>query len=205
MIMAAIDTRPIKGSLIDDPEALDLFSGPDGRVDSYVSMLEANGVTKAEPVDNDPVTGGGEAHSILTNSFYLGLQKKADQGVIGYVHLAPACKFTCPARIIDRNLGKEDKRSPVMSERGFEDGVLGLSHGHLSLLRQDTNANIRAAAIAISVGRNGGIVSFETQRTATMHLDRTFSGRVQRVTTFLRSSDACPETLKSCATSVVRS
>ena len=49
-----------------------------------------------------------------------------------------------------------------MRERGFEDGV-GLSHGHLSLLRQDTNANIRAAAIAISVGRNGGIVSFESQ------------------------------------------
>ena len=50
-----------------------------------------------------------------------------------------------------------------MRKRGFEDGVLGLSHGHLSLLRQDTNANIRAAAIAMSVGRNGGIVSFETQ------------------------------------------
>ena len=74
MVMAAINTRPIRGSLIDDPEALDVFSGPYTRKDSYVSMLEANGVTKAEPVDNDPVSGGGEAHSILTNSFYLGLQ-----------------------------------------------------------------------------------------------------------------------------------
>ena len=73
MVMAAINTRPIRGSLIDDPEALDVFSGPYTRKDSYVSMLEANGVTKAEPVDNDPVSGGGEAHSILTNSFYLGL------------------------------------------------------------------------------------------------------------------------------------
>ena len=163
VIMAAIDTRPIKGSLIDDPEAVDLFSGPYTREHSYVSMLEANGVLKATPVDKDPVDGGGEEHNILTNAFYLGLQKKADQGIIGYVHLAPDCKFTCPARVIDRNLGKEDKRSPVMRERGFEDGVLGLSHGHLSLLRQDTNTNIRAAAIAMSMGRNGGIVSFETQ------------------------------------------
>ena len=163
VIMAAIDTRSIKGSLIDDPEGLDLFSGPYGREDSYVSMLEANGVPKATPVDKDPVSGGGEAHNILTNSFYLGLQKKADQGIIGYVHLAPDCKFTCPARVIDRNLGKEDKRSPVMRELGFEDGVQGLPHSLLSLLRQDTNANIRAAAIAMSVGRNGGIVSFETQ------------------------------------------
>ena len=162
-IMAGVETRKIKGSLVEDPEALDIFSGVYTRKDSYVQLLEANGVTKAVPVDNDPVGGGGEAHNILTNSFYLGMQKKADEGVIGYVHLAPSCKFTCPARIIDRNQGKEDSRSPVMRERGFEDGVLGLSHGHLSLLRQDTNANIRAAAIAMSVGRNGGIVSFETQ------------------------------------------
>ena len=85
-IMAAIDARPIKGCLIDNPEALDLFSGPYAREDSYVSMLEANGVPKAVPVDKVPVNGGGEEHNILTNSFYLGLQKKADQGIIGYVH-----------------------------------------------------------------------------------------------------------------------
>ena len=162
-IMAAIDTRPVRGSLVDNPEALELFSGPYTRKDSYVSMLEANGVPKAVPVDKDPVHGGGEEHNILTNSFYLSMQTKADQGIIGYVHIAPDCKFTCPARIIDRNLGMEDKKSPVMRERGYEDGVLNLSQAHLSLLRQDTNANIRAAAIAISVGRNGGIVSFETQ------------------------------------------
>ena len=96
-------------------------------------------------------------------------------------HLAPDCKFTCPARIIDRNLGKEDKKSPVMRERGYEDGVPGLSHGHLSLLRQDTNANIRAAAIAISVGRNGGIVSFETQADRDDASRPDVSGQVQKV------------------------
>ena len=110
-IMAGVETRQVKGSLVEDPEGLDLFSGLYTRKGSYVQLLEANGVTKAVPVDNDPVGGGGEAHNILTNSFYLGIQKKADEGVIGYVHLAPSCKFTCPARIIDRNLGKEDKVS----------------------------------------------------------------------------------------------
>ena len=161
--MASIESRPIRGCLMENPEALDLFSGPYKRKPSYADMLEANGVAKATPVDNDPVFGGGEAHSILTQSFYLGLQKNADKGVIGYVHLAPACKYTCPARITDRNLGKEDAQSPVMRELGFEDGVLGLPPALASFLRQDTNANICAAAIAISVGRNGGIVSFETQ------------------------------------------
>ena len=68
-IMAAIDTRPVRGSLVDNPEALELFSGPYTRKDSYVSMLEANGVPKAVPVDKDPVHGGGEEHNILTNSF----------------------------------------------------------------------------------------------------------------------------------------
>ena len=117
-LMASINSRIIRGSLVERPEAVDLFSGPYDRNPSYCNLLAANGVSKATPYDNDPVYGGGKADCIHTQTTYLGLQRRADDGEIGYVHLGPSCKFTMVGRILDRNEGKEDMKSRVMRERG---------------------------------------------------------------------------------------
>ena len=162
-LMASITSRSIRGSLVENPEAVDLFSGPYDRDPSFCQLLMANGVRKATPLDNDPVHGGGEADSMHTQTTYLGLQAKADNGEIGYAHLGPPCKFTMVGRIIDRNQGKEDPKSRVMRERGHVLYGRDLPQDLAAILRADSNANMKAAAIAISVGRNGGIVTFETQ------------------------------------------
>jgi len=162
-LMASIASRSIRGSLVENPEAIDLFSGPYARNPSYCNLLEANGVRKATPYDNDPVYGGGKADCIHTQTRYLDLQQRADNGEIGYAHLGPSCKFTMVGRILDRNQGKEDPKSRVMRERGHVLYGRDLPQDLAAVLRQDSNMNLKAAAIAISVGRNGGIVTFETQ------------------------------------------
>ena len=163
-MFANIAARPIAGKLVAEPEAYDLFSGPyePHRDPTFCMLLESMGIIKATPVDNDKLVGGGVAGDMLTQSTYVTIQAKADAGIIGYVHIAPMCSLTNVGRILDRNAGKEDISSPVMREAGHINGGQHLSPKHKEVIRKDNMVNMRAAAIAMSVGRNGGIVSLET-------------------------------------------
>jgi hypothetical protein len=163
-MFANIAARPIAGKLVAEPEAYDIFSGPYSphRDPTFCMLLESMGIIKATPVDNDKLVGGGVAGDMLTQSTYVTIQAKADAGIIGYVHIAPMCSLTNVGRILDRNAGKEDISSPVMREAGHINGGQHLSPKHKEVIRKDNMVNMRAAAIAMSVGRNGGIVSLET-------------------------------------------